>query len=379
MTPPLAIRSWGSTSALGADTRSALEALRSGRRGLGRPQRSAHLQLTEARDALVGEVPVDLPPPRRARALLATAVDEAMERAGPCPGRTGVFAGTTGGFFVDAEVQLLEARAADPQAWPSLDQRGQGAVAEAVARRIGARGPVLTFAMACTSSAAAMAAAGEHLRAGTCERAVVVGYDVLSNLTLRGFAGLMLYDPEPCRPFDASRRGLQLGEGCGVLVMEPGEGRFQLEGWSNHLDPGNLTASSTDGATAEAVMRAALDHAGLTTDQVVAIKAHGTGTIDNDLGEGRGIARLFGAEHPPFVSLKAALGHTLGAAGALELVLWLAAQEAGFQAPSVGFERPDPEIGVEPAATVGPARTGAHLLGAFGFGGSCVSLVVRHG
>jgi 3-oxoacyl-[acyl-carrier-protein] synthase-1 len=379
MSIPIAVRGWGSVSALGADTATAVEGLRSGLRGLGSPRRSPHLQLTEAREVLVGEVPLELPAEQRARALLDRALDEALEHAGPGRGRVGVFAGTTGGFFVDAEVTLLTARLQDPQAWPSLDQRGQGAVAERVAHRLNATGPVLTYAMACTSSAAAVAAAGEHLRAGSCDRAVVVGFDMLSNLTVRGFRGLMLYDPEPCRPFDLRRRGLQLGEGCGALVLERGEGPWQLCGWSNHMDPGNLTASSTDGRSAAAVMEAALNHAGLEPAQVTAIKAHGTGTVDNDLGEGRGIARLFGPAPPPFASLKGALGHSLGAAGCLELVLWLAAQQVGFIPGSVGFEQPDPDIGVQPARGPQPAPGGAQLLGAFGFGGSCVALVVRRG
>ncbi len=379
MTAPLVVLGWGSACALGADTDSSVAGLRAGSCGLGRPERSAHLQLTDARDALVGEIPITPPPEQRLRQVLDMVVDEAMDRAGPGHGRTGVFVGTTGGFFVDAELQLLRARALDPLAWPRLGQRGQGAVADRVAQRVGARGPVLTYAMACTSSAAAVAAAGQHLRAGTCDRALVVGYDMLSNLTLRGFQGLMLYDPEPCRPFDASRKGLQLGEGCGALVLERGEGPFQLAGWSNHLDPGNLTSSSTDGLTAEAVIRAALDHAGVTPAQVVGIKSHGTGTIDNDLGEGLGIGRVFGSAPPPFVSLKGALGHTLGAAGTLELVLWLAALAAGFRPGSLGFTEQDPAIGLSPSLDPGPADRGVHIFDAFGFGGSCIALVVRHG
>jgi len=379
MRGPLAVRGWGSACALGADTAACVEALRAGRRALGLPRHAAQLQLTEARDALVGEIPLAFPPEQRPRRVLDLVVDEAMDHAGPCAGRTGVFVGTTAGFFVDAELKLLSARAQDPEAWPSLDQRGQGAVAEHVAERIGARGPVLTYAMACTSSAAAVAAAGQHLQAGTCDRALVVGYDMLSNLTVRGFRGLLLYDPEPCRPFDLSRRGLQLGEGCGAVVLERGEAAFQLRGWSNHLDPANLTSSSTDGRTAAAVMQAALDHAGSQPEAVVGIKAHGTGTVDNDLGEGRGIALLFGDAMPPFASLKGALGHTLGAAGALELVLWLASLKAGFTPGSVGFAQPDPAIGASPARVLGAAQRGDHLFGAFGFGGSCVALVVRHG
>jgi 3-oxoacyl-(acyl-carrier-protein) synthase len=236
---------------------------------------------------------------------------------------------------------------------------------------------VLTWSMACTSSAAALAAAGEHLRAGTCERAVVVGFDLLSSLTLHGFRGLMLLDPEPCRPFDARRAGLQLGEGAGALVVDArGEGPFELLGADNVLDPSHLTASATDGSTAEQVIRGALRASGVQPDQVVSVKAHGTGTRDNDLAEGRGLARVFEGGLP-FASLKGALGHTLGAAGALEVVLWLAALSEGFLPGSIGFSELDPEIGLEPLRQAIPAPRGVHLFDAFGFGGSCVALAVR--
>jgi 3-oxoacyl-(acyl-carrier-protein) synthase len=309
--------------------------------------------------------------------MVRRSVAEAVDMAGPSSGVTGVFVGTTGGFFVDAEVDLHHARQRDPRAMPAFGQRGPGEVAEAVAEQLGATGPVLTWSMACTSSAAALAAAGAHLRAGTCDRAVVVGFDPLSSLTVHGFRSLMLVDPNPCRPFDRTRAGLSPGEGAGTLVLERGPGRFELLGAANTIDTSNLTASATDGSTVAAVIDQALASSGLQPGDIVSIKAHGTGTVDNDLAEGRGLARVFG-QPPPFASLKGALGHTLGAAGCLEVVLWLAALEAGFLPSSVGFSEPDPDIGVAPCAG-GPAPRGAHLFNAFGFGGSCVALVVRDG
>lgn len=374
-TSPLFIRGWGSVSALGADTRAALRGLREGRRGLGPARYSGHL--VSKGTHRVGEAPVDVPLESRPRAIVERAVAEAVEMAGPATGRTGVFVGTTTGYFVASEIALHVARQVNPTAQPQFVQRGPGEVAEHVARLVDARGPVLTHSMACTSSAASLAAAGDHLRAGTCDRAVVVGFDLLSNLTLRGFTSLMLVDPEPCRPFDAARAGLQLGEGCGVLVVDRGRpGPFSLLGSTNVLDTRHLTASSSDGSTAERVIRGAIEASGLEPGQICSIKAHGTGTRDNDLAEGRGIARVFGSAPPRFASLKGQIGHTLGAAGALEVALWLAALAAGFRPGSVGFTETDPEIGIAPAASSGAAPRGAHLFNAFGFGGSCVSLVV---
>ena len=199
---------------------------------------------------------------------------------------------------------------------------------------------------------------------------------MLSAMSLQGFRSLMLYDPDPCRPFDVNRAGLQLGEGCGVLVVEPGDGPYHLLGSDNQLDSSHLTASATDGSMTARVMQGALDRSGVGIGDVVSIKAHGTGTRDNDLAEGRGIARVFGAQPPSLTSLKGAIGHTLGAAGVLEVVLWLASMQAGFRPGTVGFSEADPDIGVAPAAP-GLAVSGAHLFGSFGFGGSCVALVVR--
>ena len=122
-----------------------------------------------------------------------------------------------------------------------------------VARPVDARGPVLTYSMACTSSAAALASAAAYLTAGACTRAVVVGFDPLSSLTLHGFRSLLLMDRAPCRPFDRSRAGLQLGEGCGVVVIERGDGPFDLLGADNCIDTVHLTASATDGSTVERV------------------------------------------------------------------------------------------------------------------------------
>jgi 3-oxoacyl-(acyl-carrier-protein) synthase len=374
----LAIRGWGAVSAIGADVPEALEALRAGRRGEDRATRSAHLVPVDGQPPFAREVPLDYPLAVRARRIVERAVDEAIAMAGPSRAVTGVFVGTTGGFFVEADVALMERRREDPHAAPWFGRRGMGEVAEEVALRIGARGPIATYSMACTSSAAAVIAAAAHLRAGTCGRAVVVGFDLLASMTVYGFRSLLLCDPKPSRPFDVSRAGLQLGEGCGVVVIDAGaDGPFHLLDGDNRVDLSSMTASSTDGSTVEDVIRGALARSAVDPGEVVSIKAHGTGTVDNDLSEGRGIARVFGAAPPPFSSLKGALGHTLGASGALELALWLGALRAGFLPASIGFLDADPEIGVTPLSEARAAPRGVHLFHAFGFGGSCVAFAVR--
>lgn len=382
MSAPLVITGWGAVSALGLTTADAVQALRAGRRGLGPAVRSAHLMAVNGARPFVGEIPLDGDLAERPRQVVSLAVEEALAAAGPTTGVTGVFVGTTGGFFVDADIGLHHERITNPAAAPWFGRRGTGEVAEVIARQIGATGPVVTFSMACTSSAAAAAAAATHLRGGTCDRAVVVGFDLLANMTVYGFRSLLLCDPNPCRPFDVARAGLQLGEACGVLIVErerPGQdrGAFHLLGSANRIDVSNLTGSATDGSTVESVIRGALTHSGVTPDDVVSVKAHGTGTVDNDLAEGRGIGRAFGTSPPPFASLKGAIGHTLGAAGAIEAVLWLGCLQAGFVPGSIGFGDADPEIGVTPTRAALPAPRGVHVFNSFGFGGSCVAFAVR--
>jgi 3-oxoacyl-(acyl-carrier-protein) synthase len=377
MTAPIHITGWGTVCALGADTPTAVGGLRAGRRGLGPATRSLHLTPIDGAPPNACECPIDARLPRRARQIVEVAVAEAVAMAGPHVGTTGVFAGTTGGFFVEADIALWAERKHNPLAAPWFGRRGAGEVAEAVALQVDARGPLATFSMACTSGAAALTAAASHLRAGSCTRAIVVGFDLLASMTIYGFRSLMLTDPRPSRPFDVTRAGLQIGEACGVLVLERGgNGPFRVEGFDNRVDPTNMTGSSIDGSTVEGVIRGALTRSALEPAAVVSVKAHGTGTVDNDLAEGRGIARVFGPQPPPFASLKGAIGHTLGAAGAVEAALWLGCLRAGFVPGSIGFAEMDPEIGVVPISTPIAAPRGAHVFNSFGFGGSCVAFVV---
>jgi len=140
-----------------------------------------------------------------------------------------------------------------------------------------------------------------------------------------------------------------------------------------------MTSAGIDGVTVSEVVRHTLDSARLSADDIIAIKAHGTGTKDNDLSEGRGLVRLFGEKLPPVVSLKGAIGHTLGAAGTAETALWLSCLDEGIIPRSFGFSEMDPEIGFTPSQKNIDARDGAYLFTFFGFGGTCTSyLIIRN-
>lgn len=294
---------------------------------------------------------------------------------------TAIFVGTTTGVAASEEITYLRDRSLGATWKAQFLAGGPGRLAAFAAEAVGAKGPCFTYTTACTATAVGVVMAARMLRQGRIRRAIVLGLDVLMRMTLEGFKLLQLRSAAGCRPFDKDRDGLDIGEAVAAVVLEPGEGRFQvLDGAIRH-DQGHIAAGSTDGKTAAAVMGAALARSGVTAAEVSAIKAHGTGTPTNDLTELRALKLVFGDRLPPFTSLKSTFGHTLGASTALELVAWLWCLEEGFVPGTQGFRVPEPENGlvplIEPTAT-GPGPR-VDLFNSFGFGGTSVSFVVRDG
>lgn len=311
------------------------------------------------------------------RLILEAGLTESERRA------CAVFVGTTTGFAASEEIAYFREKARG-RSWKLLCG-GPGQLAAFVARRLGSRAPLFTYTTACTSTAVGLLMALQMIRAGQIERALVFGLDVLMKISVEGFRYLQLYSESGCRPFDKARDGLQLGEAAAGLLLEPRRERGRrfelLEGALRH-DPSHIAAGSSDGSTAATVIREALQRSGIAPNEITAIKAHGTGTPTNDLSEMRGMQTVFDAAVPPFVSLKGAFGHTLGASSALETAVWLWCLEQGFVPASAGFATPDPEAPLAPLTrpleTRG--RPGAHLFNSFGFGGTSVSYVIRdHG
>ncbi|HJX16735.1 MAG TPA: beta-ketoacyl synthase N-terminal-like domain-containing protein [Acidiferrobacterales bacterium] len=279
---------------------------------------------------------------------------------------------------------------------PPLVPPGQAALR--VAAELGIEGPVLTLTTACSSSANALLVATGLLRRGEVRRALVIGVEGLSAIALSGFHSLMLLDPEGCRPFDAGRRGMQIGEAVGAVLLEAGDaargGDLLLGGRSRHpasrgtgasllgganlCDTHHMTSATPDGSAMRSVMQMALADAGLQPDDVAVIKAHGTGSLDNDTAEAAAMHTLFGADLPPFTGIKRYLGHTLGACGTVELAVFLGCLRAGFVPPTAGFTHPDPALRVTPLTEPRPAPKGAAMLNYFGFGGNYASLLIAH-
>ena len=260
---------------------------------------------------------------------------------------------------------------------PPLSPPGQMALR--VAADLGIEGPVLTLTTACSSSANALLVATGLLRRGEARRALVIGVEGLSVVALSGFNSLMLLDPQGCRPFDAQRNGMQIGEAVGAVLLEADDAAHNddlLLGGANLCDIHHTTSASPDGSAMRRVMEMALADAGLKPADVSLIKAHGTGSLDNDTAEAAAMRALFGADLPPFTSIKRYLGHTLGACGAVELAALLGCLRAGFAPPTAGFSHPDAALNITPLTEFLPAPTGPVMLNFFGFGGNYASLLI---
>lgn len=265
------------------------------------------------------------------------------------------------------------------------DTANPGEHAERIANTLGIRNYVATLSTACSSSANAIMQGAALIRSGRLDCALCGGSEALSRFTINGFNALMIFDREHCRPFDATRQGLNLGEGAAYLVLESAsrvaqKGRqplAELTGAGNANDAHHLTASSPEGAGALKAMRLALSHAQLDAADISYINAHGTATENNDLSEGTGLTRLFGDQLPPFSSTKPYTGHTLAAAGAIEAVYSIMAIHQQMLWPGLNFSTPMPELNIRPVKRLVRNASLKHVLSnSFGFGGNTSSLVL---
>lgn len=285
----------------------------------------------------------------------------------------------TSGFLAEAESGYIADREAGAQAVP-LKLRGTGRVATHIAGALGMRGPVVTLTTACTSSANALLVAAGMIERAELRRAVVAGAEVLSAFAVNGFSSMMLLSPQGCRPFDAERSGIQLGEACAAVILEAAsEGRGDyICGGANVCDTHNVISTNIDGGAVMGVMADAIRRARIGKGEIRAIKAHGTGSIDNDAAEGAGMKALFKDKVPPFTGFKGYFGHTLGACGAIETVAMVKCLRAGFVPPALGFSKEDRSIGLTPLRVRMEAKPGYYMLNFFGFGGNNTSLILRH-
>ena len=394
MKEPIWITGAGIVSAVGCNKREVLESLVAGRSGIGpmRYLRSVHTEFP------VGEVPmsdeelcaalgIDASTPTIRTALLGMlalgeALDEAGLSGGELPGAAFI-SGTTVGGMDRSECYYPDFLANDSRN-EYIAMHDCGASTELIADRFGRFGFVSTPSTACSSAMNAILVGANLIRSGAFDIVVAGGSECLTRFHLNGFNALMILDTQPCRPFDATRAGLNLGEGAAYVVLERAASARRrgvhalatLDGGANTCDAFHQTASSADGEGAFRAMRGALADAGLDPSEVDYINAHGTGTPNNDASESAAMLRLFGDRVPPVSSTKAFTGHTTSASGAIETVICLLALRYGFLPVNLNWQHPM-DNGIVPVRESRPPREIRHVLcNSFGFGGNDSSLLL---
>ncbi|HYM86947.1 MAG TPA: beta-ketoacyl-[acyl-carrier-protein] synthase family protein [Pseudoxanthomonas sp.] len=312
---------------------------------------------------------------------LMQAVAEAVDRHGA--GRVAVVMGTsTSSIGASEEAYARLSGEGEQRRFPAdLDRpiiHTPHSLGDFVQHATGLRGPCVTVATACSSSAKVFAQAARLIQSGLADAALVGGVDTLCGSVLFGFNALQVVSPEPCKPFDANRTGLSLGEAGGFAVLERNDGAIaaplQLRGYGESSDAHHMSAPHPQGLGAQLAMRDALARAGIGAEELGYLNLHGTATPANDSIEARAVAGMFGAGlHAS--STKGWTGHTLGAAGIVESVIALLALENGLLPGILNSSMPDPDCG--PQIRFENARRDIRyaMNNSFGFGGNNASLV----
>ena len=259
--------------------------------------------------------------------------------------------------------------------------------AEAVAENLGLFGPCETISTACSSGSNAIFLAADRIASGEIDMMLAGGIDSFSRLTLNGFGSLLLIDAEGCRPFDEQRKGISLGEGAAVLVLESGETArrrkapilARLSGWANTCDAYHATAPAPDGDGITRAIRSALGQSGMAPADIDYINAHGTATIENDRAEASAISMVFGGGMPPVSSTKRFFGHTFAAAGAIEAVVCVLALKNSAIPPNAGLNQLDSRCPVRVQRNFESSDISNVMSLSLGFGGNNNCLILTRG
>ncbi len=387
----------GIISSIGMNYEENLKSLMKGISGIGK---NTHLETKYSDEIPVAEVKED----NRALRALATvpqkslfsrtsllafvAAGEAIERSGirnEAGLRTGLISASTVGGMDRTEIFFRKFRTdRNKGRIREVITHDVGDHTEVVASAFGIRDFVTTISTACSSSANSILLGARLIENGYLDRVIAGGSDALTLFTLNGFNSLMILDRRGCMPFDDDRNGLTLGEGAAYLVLES-EKTLRMTGkkavccvagYGNACDAFHQTASSPEGDGAYLSMDLALKKAGLPPEMIEYVNAHGTGTKNNDLSEGKAVERLFRNSVPPLSSTKSYTGHTLGAAGAIEAVFSVMAIEHGCIWPGIRFRSKMKELSFEPVTSLTTGMEVRNVMSnSFGFGGNNTSLV----
>lgn len=389
----LALSAFTATSAIGRGLEATFATLAAQRSGLA-PCAFETVEL----DTFVGEVAgVDAAPLPRALAsydcrnnrlaLLALGEDGFGEAVAECAvrygrARIGLWLGTSTSGILETELAYRRRDAATGALPRDFGYRGAHntfSLAAFARAALGLAGPAAVISSACSSSAKVFASAHRAIEAGVVDAAVVGGVDSLCLTTLYGFHSLQLVARTPCRPFDAARDGISIGEAAAFALLERTPASVDADsvlllGTGESSDAYHMSSPHPEGRGARAAMSAALAAAHLGAEDIDYLNFHGTGTAGNDASEARAVSAVLGREVPGS-STKGATGHTLGAAGALEAVICALALQHDLMPGGVNTVNVDPQLEVQYLRENRRARLRHVMSNSFGFGGSNCSLV----
>ena len=301
------------------------------------------------------------------------------------PLRVGICVGTTIGCSVNNEAFCRAYRSGGTPDLAPIERIMRSNPATVIALEFGLSGPCHTVVNACSSGTDAVGIGASWIRSGLCDVVIAGGADELDRITYNGFISLMITDDSPCKPFDRERKGLNLGEGAAMLVLEA-EGvrrrrqkraRSFLLGYGSACDAHHLTAPKPDGTGLRRAIAEALHAAGIGTGDVAFVNAHGTGTPDNDRVETLVLSEML--PNVPFLSTKGYTGHTLGAAGAIEAVFTAVSLELGKVPANAGFSLVDPECACTPVRQVTAVTGTVAISESLAFGGNNAVIVLGTG
>jgi len=389
---PVAITGIGCLSAAGMSLKQNMASLFAGKRHVAPPKRfsSSHpvsypvfeileddFQITKVKDEDIS---------RTCKLGLAATI-EALRDAGldteDIPGvKVGVCMGTTVGSAMNNEEFYRDYRNGLQPDMAIIDRFLHGNPASVIAREFGLSGPCQTVVNACSSGADAIGIGALWLRSGICDIVIAGGADELCRVTYNGFISLMISDTSACKPFDRDRKGLNLGEGAAVLILESDSfirkrkktARAFVLGYGSACDGYHLTAPHPDGKGLKNALTDALAESGKKGKDIAFVNTHGTATRDNDRTEVKVLRKML--PDVPFLSTKGYTGHTLGASGAIEAAFTVACLESGMIPANIGFAELDPELGASPVTGLTNISQKVALSESLAFGGHNAALVL---
>lgn len=303
------------------------------------------------------------------------AVGKAADRIGPH--RLGLIVGTSTSGIRSTE-QAYASRVHEgqwPVSWSFRHMHAADALARFCAEVLELSGPVTAVTTACSSSAKAFLLAQRWIETGIVDAVVVGGVDSLCLSTLCGFHSLQLLSEEPCRPFDAERNGISIGEAAGFALLSRSPATVQLCGGGESSDAWHMSTPHPEGLGAQLAMRQALRSAGLVAGDIGYVNAHGTGTPANDKSEAAAIASVFGPYGVPVSSTKGVTGHTLGAAGIVEALVTIEVLLRQQLPASANLRAQDSDFALDIVTDTRPAQLRYAASNNFGFGGSNCTLI----